>query len=259
MRLLIVLVILNLSFSPTAFARDPDWMRWGKKLIGENRQVRDKSVAELRKIKDLNETLTKALQGDEKNLALDVIVALGLENFIPELMELGLSDRDGTFFLAINGLLSSANKEKISNQYLALITNQLRQLSAANIVAMLDALGRMGKKIPTALWIKLFDHPYYEVRSAALTFLRVMYHDYRLRPSEDLLLLGLNSPSQQIRTQTAFLISEFRDSPKYADILNTCQQNTKKEIQRICGAAINANANTKRNSAKPSSTKGISE
>lgn len=218
-----------------SLAAEAGWQIWAKKLIGEKEEVRNTSLKELKKIKDLNQQLNKALDSEaEKALALDVIVALQLQDFNPRLLQAALTDREGITVLAINGLLTTTNRQQIGKEFLKHLTMRMPLLSESAIVAMIDGLGRMGKKIPSELWQKLFTHPAHEVRSAAITYLRVMHMNYKLRPSSDFLRQGLAEASRQLRMQTAFFVFELKDHPAYQAIFAACLQSSNSEVRMAC-------------------------
>ncbi len=225
-------------FVGLAWAQTPGptvlWQPWAKKLIGEKEEIRKKSIVELKRIKDLNPLLKAALATDERALALDVIVALQLHSFQGPLLQEVTKDKDGIIVLALNALLNSENRLEIAQEYVQHLRLRLNLISPSAAVAMIDGLGRIGKKLPSEMWLKLFTHPMHEVRSTALTYLRVMHFNHRLRPAAEFLRLGLKEPAFQLKMQTAFFVHELRNHPAYKSILAYCLKEGDKDVRLAC-------------------------
>ncbi len=225
---------LILALFTLASAAQPRWIVAAKHLIGETDLVRDRSIVELKKIPDLNQILEKELSGPNKAFALDVIVVLQKMEFLPQLLKGVESDVDGILTLATNGLLSVATKDQITSHYVKLLETQSSQLKPTVLMAIIDALARAGTTLSDSVRRDLFAHPFLEIRSAMLGFLRLQFFRNQRKPSVKELRVAINQKSLQLRRQAAFFLSELKAFPEYKPLFEICKHDQDLEIQKLC-------------------------
>ena len=193
------------AFAPSARAA-ANWTRLARQ-VGESEKSRDAALAALRKTPRINQILFKALAGTDRALALDVIVALDIKSFVPELIERSAVDEDGFLILALSSMLDETNENKILSSYQSALT-RLSERSPAAIVAMLEPLGRLGRRLPRATVAALFAHEWPEVRGAALYYVRLMALEHRKDAGLEHVAGALRERSFQLRAQAVFAARE---------------------------------------------------
>jgi HEAT repeat protein len=193
-------------FSALTFGANPEtpsrsWTRLARQ-VGQTEKTRKSAMKKLREMKDLNSTLLKALDSQDRALALDVIANMQLNELVPELLTRLSSDEDGFLVLALNSLLNEKNKSLILNTYSEKLSPGRPAIySAASVVAMLEPLGRLGTLLPRTTLAPLFSHDFPEVRMAALSYVRIMTLQHHNRQFMDLAYKALQSTPLQLRVQ----------------------------------------------------------
>lgn len=179
--------------------------------VGQNETESANAIAKLKKIKNLQPTLLKALDTPLKPLALDVISALRMENLIPHLLERVNSDEDGFLVLTINSLLSNGTRDEILNAYIDnLDPLRISGFSPAALMAMLEPLGRAENTLPKDYIEELLAHDFPEVQSATLHYLRLRILRAGENAYSSFIMKSLQSPYSQIRLQSVYLIGEIK-------------------------------------------------
>jgi hypothetical protein len=112
--------------------------------VGPAEGDRQEHIDQLLEIKDLDKTLIKAIGTPDQGLALDVISALKKKDLIPNLLTSLTLDDTGFLILTINVFIAKGNYDKIFKTYKDLLAKPDLQ-SPANIIAMLEPLGRLGE------------------------------------------------------------------------------------------------------------------
>lgn len=218
-------------------------IHWTKlaKQVGQNEKHHDLAIRHLREIKNLDETLLKALETPQRSLALDVISALQLESMLPELLDRIAADEDGFLVLTLNSLLNSETKSLILDSYVEnLNPDRPPVFSAAAIVAMLEPLGRLGIPLSKETLKKLFSHEYPEVKAAALDYVRMQVLRFSKRDHLDWIMKALKMNPVQMRVQAFFLIDELTTKPELAKLIDfnavseACQNEKNQSLQRKC-------------------------
>ena len=226
--------------SPTAKA--PRWAQLARQ-VGSAETGREKIIKELRKIKNLEQTLVDALGTKHRSLALDVIAALHLESLVLPLLDGIESDRDGFLVLTLNSLLNSENKELILTEYADKLGPEERdRYSPAAVVAMLEPLGRLGVHLPVDTVSSLLQHPFPEVGSAALGYIRAVASKGKAEDASSLIALGFDANSFQLRLQAIALASELSRKGKATfrkkTLTSLCDKETHATVKSHCFSLV---------------------
>ncbi len=209
------------------------------RLTGESPAVRQTALKELRALANLNPALKQALYGKDKKtqaLALDVIAALSLDEFIDDLMGLK-DDGNGQFYLTLNALLNSDNRQKIVKHYLDVVKDPGPLVEK---VIALDTLSRMEVNLPRTDLEGLLRAPEYEIRSATLSYIRSLLIRFPRKEDIGLLSIPLADHPYQLRIQA---IQAIRDLPPSLEIdglflLESCRNDPHTQVRKACGGKI---------------------
>ena len=252
---LVTFAILNSSFlfantnpTPSANAKAPafiapkipNWVIAARNLIGESDGRRDKSIAYLKSIKDLNKLVEKELDGEYRYHALDVVAAFNDQEFVPILQRKIFDDHDGFITLTLNTLKTDDNKNELAKYYLVILsqTDHRARLSVPSIAAMIDNLGRLGYKMPYNLFVSLLGHESPEVKESTIAYMRTLALRYKnfdyLKASEEI----LKNESPQFRIQTLFALAEITDYKK-VDFVSACEKDKDSNVKVICKSLKN--------------------
>lgn len=222
--ILLVTLVAEVGFASSS------WTYWARK-VGQSETVADRkrALTQLRSAKNLDSNLKNALSTVDRHLALDAIVALGLKEFVPELLSRVDSDEDGFLTLNLNALLDETNKVQIFNHYVSqLEPARASKISAAAIVAMLEPLGRAGHVLPKATIENLFLHTFPEVRSSVIYYARLMSLRNTRKDYHSILVKGLSAGEFQLRLQAVSVLNELTKlNPSNAPV-------SREELSRRC-------------------------
>ncbi len=214
-----------------------NWVRLARH-VGENEKSHATAIRELKKIKDLDTILVKALETPERFHSLDVIAALKKTELIPQLLERVSADEDGFLVLTLNSLLNAETKNLILNTYLEKLKPERQVIhSAAAIVAMLEPLDRAGLMLPKETLASLFDHSYPEVRSSALSYVRAMILKGKRTDYQAYVLKALSSSPYQLRLQALALVEELGRLEKPIDLSSVhalCEKDKNAHVRTRC-------------------------
>lgn len=192
---------------PNAHAKP--WQYWAR-YTGPAEKKRPQAISELNKIENLDALLLKQLGTNNQGLALDVISALGKQDLIPQLIKKIPEDDSGFLILTLNALLSKSNYKSVLTKYKKMLETQSETLSAANIVALIEPMGRMGCAIEMSSLKTLIKHPYPEVRSAVLNYARTILVKYNKSGYFPLFKIASNDKTWQIRKQVETHLFEIK-------------------------------------------------
>lgn len=236
----VLLIIASFHTSAEAAGSSYHWTALARH-VGQTERSRDAAIRELRKIKNLDQTLLKSIGTSQKPLALDVITALELTHLVPELLKKIDSDKDGFLVLTLNSLLSEKNKTSVIDRYLELLKpTRQSESSAPALVAMLEPLGRLGVSLSLESVEKLFEHSYPEVRSAALYYVRMMTLMKLDRSYLKFINKALSLSPYQVRLQALYVLdematkSEYKGALKPAALKERCKAEKKKFVREHC-------------------------
>lgn len=210
-----------------------DWSEEALKLTGESEQVRENALKKLKRHPKIKKLLKLHLKTAKKALALDVITALQDRSFVPLLLKLAPDDDTGGMYLTINSLITPQNAKKIISAYGRQV---LVAKNPASQVALLDTLGMAGVALRPDKLAELLKNPSYEVRSAVMSYSRLMILKYKKKKYLDLLAPALQTSPYQLRLQTVYLISEL-GKPHRAlkkDLKTLCGQDPNDEVRSSC-------------------------
>lgn len=213
-----------------------NWVDLSRRLTGESEATRQRVLRRLRALPDLTELLRQGLKTSDRALALDAVAALQLNDFLPELLSEVKDDPDGSTTLTVNTLLSHANSQQIISVYDRLLDSPaLSSLSASAVVAMLDPLGRLGAPLSKALFGQLLNHSSFEIRAAALYYLRLLLLRHRRSEYQPWLVQALKSRPYQIRLQALAILGELKlPREKRNSFLTECLQDTNSAVRLSC-------------------------
>ena len=225
-----------LFFYFPAIAAVPNWVGQARQLIGVGDAERRAAVERLRGMRDLEDQLRKALHGEYKFYALDVISVLQQKIFLDELLKLAAKDENGAIYLAINTLLDEKNVPKVREVYRKRLDETANPPTAASQVVILDTLTRMGVALSQDHLQRLLLSDSFEVRASAL------YHlEHRLqKKSQDRELLSLvlgqlsASPYQQRLRALHCLLDLKKAGLATGTYRKICQKDKHPEVKRAC-------------------------
>lgn len=209
--------------------------------IGQSEERKRNAVQKLKALPQLREVLIRALETNDRLLALEVISTLQLRDLVPKLLLKIKDDESGFLVLTINSLMDNRNKEKILNTYAKILGKEnLSQLAPGNLVALLEPMGRLGRDLSQNQLSKLLDHSYPEVQTAALNYIR--RKNKQENQTEPIALLPHYYPksSYQVRLQMLFLFQEMSRSPgsivskAWSQIESLCQNDAKPVVRKKC-------------------------
>jgi hypothetical protein len=212
-----------------------DWTVWAKRFTGESIVTRNRAIQYFKKTKNLDSILRKKLQSDQQLLALDVIGTLRLKSLLPDLMQLSESDRTGMFYVTMNALITTSNKDAMTAFYLTRLGH--RRTSTAARVVIIDTLNRLRVSIPKSLFKELLlEHSSPEVRGAALKYLRNLLRDDSSEATIGLLQKSLQDECLQLRVQALFIITELPKSLqiRFKNHLKSCIKDPNNDMLRLC-------------------------
>jgi hypothetical protein len=188
-------------------ARSWSWL--AGRLTGVSEEDRRGAIEQLRALPRLSDSLSAALAGPRRFLALEVISSLGLRDFLPALLTLSEHDRSGATLLTLNTLLDGHNVEGVARAYRDRLTRDGgRPRSATAAVIMLDTLGRLGVTLPDSTVRAFLESPSFELRSAALSYARYQILQFHAPRFLFAVETALRSHPYQLRLQADFLIAD---------------------------------------------------
>ncbi len=219
-------------------ASTPDWVAPARRLSGEAKNVRKEMVEKIRAVAGLEKSLLAELGGPHRFLAYDVMTALELRTLLPEILEHLETDDTGFAVHAANSLSRAEDRMVLIQKYRKALESE--KTAAPALMALLDTLGRLGALLTPDLCEKMLRHPSYEVREAALNYLRTAIlrlgqQDWAIRVSP---ALESDQP-WQIRVQALFLLSELppRNRRSLASAFKkACAHLPDQEASRLCQA-----------------------
>ncbi len=234
--------LLAVSFPAGAGVAAPAWSYWARKVgQSETEAERSHALTRLRADKSLRSSLKAGLSSADRGLALDAIVALGMKEFVPDLLSRVETDEDGFLTLNLNALIDGKNKNLVVTTYMSLLeAPRARAISAAAIVAMLEPLGRLGAVLPKATIEALFAHSYPEVRSGVLYYARLLSLRHANRDYHPILVKGLSSGEFQLRLQAVSILAELTRAPGVAapmgraELARRCKRESHTKVKGQC-------------------------
>ena len=195
-----ILLLLLCSFE----VRASQWVELTRR-IGRSDADHRQAVAALKQIKGLEGELIRALSGNDKYLALEVISELKLTSTLPRLLELAPTDENGAIYLTLSSLIDSTNAQSLER----LFHGQLLKATAEGRsdvvkVILLDTLARFQASLDVNLLHTLFSSSSPEVRHAVLYYL---YLQQRRRPElvKRFVELGEQDPTELVRSRALAL------------------------------------------------------
>lgn len=195
------LALIAVSLTQALASPTEDWRRYARKL-GPSELGQQDSVAKVRAIPNLATKLATALEGPDRYLALEVIVALEMKETLPKLLELARTDENGAFYLSINALLTAKNAKAILNEYRIRLTSANAKSVAFPVkVILLDTLGRTNTLVSEPELKRLMDDPYPEVRSAVIYYIRLTSRASKKKLYASVLNTALKDAAPQLRLQ----------------------------------------------------------
>lgn len=232
MRLLGIVPFIAIASISAQAAPSEEWIRPARRLTGESDQVREESLSKLRKIKNLPTILKEALPGPNRPLALDVAAALNLHSLLPDLLSFSQQDESGATYLAINSLATDKDWPTLKDLY-----HQRAVEPGASIpvrMILIDTLARLRVRVSEAELGAWLIYPHYEVRSAALYYVR-----YRMvKFGEDEWAWAVEKasedPDRRIRIQAAHLTNDLPPRMKSTIKFHNCAVEQDPEVESLC-------------------------
>lgn len=238
------------SRKPVSQTPSENWTVLAKQVgQSEDAKVIAEAVRKLKKKPSLSHDLRVALRTKDRPLALEVISALKISGLIPDLIKLAPSDPDGFLVIALNSMVTNQNQNLILGTYLdTLSPRHVKAVSSGATVAMLEALGRIGERIPSSTASNLVQAKSPEVRGAILYYARMMALRHRNTDYTDVVDASLQAREYQLRLQAVSIASEILGASKKKnlrvadfdrhDLVQTCEQETEAAVKETCHSLI---------------------
>jgi len=234
-----MLIFALLFVAIFGFASEPtpklaSWLSDARVLSGGSEEVRKNAIQRLKAMPKLESSLHSELEGKNRFLALDVISALKLKNFLDDLLRLAERDESGFFYNAIDSMIDSTNRERITTVYRSRVTD--REQPWGSRVALYDSLARLNSILSPGVVEQSLQDPTPEIRAAALHYLRYSLLHWQNEDYLPMLELVLKKGSNKLKIQALFLISEL--SPAYkrraSAYLSSCRSDSNSEVRYYC-------------------------
>ena len=211
------------------------WTNYASKLSGYPEADRRKAILGLRSYPHLAEELKRQLTGEEKYLALEVISALRLSSFLPQLVSLSPQDENGSLYLTINTLITKENYSEISRFYVAKFRNRTG-ISDAALVVILDTLGRFNWELEEPELLDVFTAHSPEVRSAVLYYVRLLGIERQKIVFEKLIKKALGDQAFSIRLQALYYLTDLSKSHirGLSVFLPLCRNDENRDVREKC-------------------------
>jgi hypothetical protein len=233
----------GLTVFSSANIKAPEWIFVARRLTGESDKVRSKSLIWLRSSKTLKFSLNNELQRPTVSdgrittshfLAFDVITALQLFDFVPQLISTSLADETGFTYHTLNTLFNSENAEHIVQFYKKQLFAESSSVPAK--MAVLDSLSRMGVELTVAQLLALKLNPSIELKSTVLNYIREMSIVKNKFFYNDLLAEFLRESSYEIKMQSLFILKELQNKKNVllGDKDLACVNDPNKSIRVFC-------------------------
>ena len=225
---------LFLSFAPISKA-SPPWTNYAAKLSGYSEAERRKAILALRPYPHLAEELKRQLLGEEKYLALEVISALGLSSFLPQLKSLSARDENGALYLTINTLVTKENYADISRFYVDRFRKR-GPISDPALVVILDTLGRFDVALDEAEILEVYADRSPEVRSAVLYYVRLLGIEKKELVYKKLIKQALADPAFSLRLQALYLLGDLAKLriSGISTFLSLCAKDDNQDVREKC-------------------------
>jgi hypothetical protein len=230
-------ILLLASTNPLYAATALNWQRQALKLTGESDKIRASALKNLADISNLDEQLEKALAkgtNREQALALDTITALKLTKFAPQLRKLLARDQTGQMHLTLAMILDPDERQATQVAFLQELEKQ-RSTPAAQI-AQLSVFSRWRLLIPVTVLRSLLNSESFEVRFAALSYIRAALLDGAESKYLPLVEQGLKGQPYQLRLRSLFLVYELpkRMRVKFITPLTGCSAEPHLAVKGLC-------------------------
>ncbi len=174
-------------------------------------------------------------QLEEAHLALDTLVALDHREVIPYLLENLRQNFDGSYALALSAFLSAETAQKILPVFKRLVEAEPLTLPPPLLLPLLDTLSRLRVPLAQSTLDSLSQHPWPEVRSSLVLYLReLLARPSDHAPPEDLFTSLVQDPVYQVRLSALYLFKEFLSGVDAAAAKAACQREVHPVVQGFC-------------------------
>ncbi len=242
LRSFLFVAITGFSLASTSAFADANWYDYARRFTGENEEIREKSIAALKKDPNLKTELKKALGTANHFLALDVISVLGLKAMMPDLLAFAARDKTGYSYHVINSLIDPKDNDRVGQIYLDRLDSD--KTSPAAKMAMLDASARMEITLGPERTARLLKDDSPEVRSSVLSLFRTELLRRNYQRGLNVLETTIQDPAFQIRIQTLFLVSELPERIRVGNlslisgVLDRCKNDPMLQVKSLCRSLI---------------------
>lgn len=213
------------------------WIDEALRLTGESDFVRERSLQRLKARPQLKAELRSGLVGSHRALAIDVIVALKLKEFLPDLMKLSRDDRDGFMHFAIYALTDNQARAQVAAELKSRLSEQGgRKLSAGAKVAILDILSLWRERLAheDLLWLLRDESP--EVRMASVAFAKSYLLHSKNEGYAQVIEQAAKSQPYQLRLRAYYAVAEIpkQNRASLQRILTDCSRDQRIEVRSSC-------------------------
>lgn len=212
------------------------WQYHAARLSGRSAWVHQSSVQALKKTPDIETKLTQALGTADRYLALDAISALSLHKLMPALQQASYDDELGAIHLTLNALLDSSNVDELTQFYVERLADAQKPLSMPARMAILDVLGRLRYELSDAQVAAELRSASFEVRSAALYYIRLIQKNRKKAAYWTSLRTALKDKAIPLRLQAAYTLRDrtYPKPPTWDEAVGDCLSDAAEEVRAAC-------------------------
>lgn len=235
-----LLLVLALCFGwrvEISSAATANWKELTNKAASEGPE-RKQAISELRKIKDLDQQIEKALKSPDQDIAIHTIVILKLTQFTPQILDLTASDFEGSKYSSLNALIDPQTKSSIATAYRKRLAAMDSHKGAGAKIAILQGLQSMQEELPKETLETLLDDSSYEVRTAAVQYAGAFSADFSKNGYSTVLQKALEKKPYQLRLTAAAQISSLPTGQikQQGYRFENCLQDSNMEVKQACEA-----------------------
>lgn len=228
-------IFLLFHASPSSAAAAP-WTQHARDLFTGDEEKAAKSKEWFRSQPGAMKELVAGLKDqDEKHLALDALVALQNREVVPFLLENLVTNRDGSYALALSALMNEENAQLILGRFKRLLESDASAaLPMALVLPALDTLGRLRVPLSSGTFTRLLSHYGPEVRLSLASYLRQNVTTQPRPYPEWLFDKRLGDPVHQVRLAALALQREFPSAFPRSSALKTCRREKQDLLLKFC-------------------------
>jgi hypothetical protein len=186
----------------------------------------------------LDPQIQNALKGPDQQIAIQTIAALKLTQFTSQMLELTMTDLEGSKYQALNTLIDPQTKTPISAAYRQRISQMDPQKGAGSKIAILQGLQAMKEQLPKEVLESLLDDASYEVRIASVQYASAFNSNFSKNGYPSVLQKALEKKPYQLRLTAAVEINSLPSGQikQQGYRFEECRHDSNNEVKEACEA-----------------------